>query len=116
MYYLGSGVQQRCFPYVSPTVVEELAEKNLSIFSLQVVRDKESDFFLSKSLLSVELLLNDCVKKYLVQVCLPCISIDVRSLTDFFRSKPRAVLNPSRKVSIFSCPCFSLLLLLSCGS
>lgn len=27
MQYLGSGVQERCFPYVSPTVVEELAEK-----------------------------------------------------------------------------------------
>lgn len=93
-----------------------VGRKDLSVFSLQVVGDKQSHFFLSRSLLSVELLLNDCLKKYLVQACLLCISIDVRSLTDFFRSKRRAVLSPSRKVYIFSCPSFFLLLLLSCGS
>lgn len=83
----------------------EVGRKELSIFSLKVVGDQESDFFLSKPLFNVELLLNGCLKKYSVQVYLPCAGIDVRSLTDFSRSKVRAVLSPSRKVSIFGCPC-----------
>lgn len=43
-----------------------VGRKDLRVFSLQAVGDKGSDFFLSKSLLSVELLLSDCLKKYLV--------------------------------------------------
>lgn len=51
----------------------EVGRKELNIFSLKVVGDKESDFFLSKSLFSVELLLNGCLKKYSVQYKSVCL-------------------------------------------
>lgn len=99
-------MQQRFFLMsIQRCKCREVGRKELSIFSLKVVGDKESDFFPSKPLFNVELLLNGCLKKYSVQVCLPCAGIDVRSLTDFSRSKVRAVLSPSRKVSVFGCPC-----------
>lgn len=79
----------------------EVGRRELSILSLKVAGDKESDFFLFRSLCGVELLSNGCLKKYSIEVCLPCPCIGVRSLTDFSRSRVRAVVIPSRKVSIF---------------
>lgn len=38
------------------------SKKELSIFSLKVVGDNESDFFISKSLFTVEQLLSGCLK------------------------------------------------------